>query len=274
MERKFSVIKENLKSAQSAENLAGAIKKGQIEELAQLLNSENLSWDVVADTYTNVFGLPLLSENFFWFCSLLCNGNIALSRQKKEDTKTETVSYLDNRYSHRAIELLNNSFNLHSETESDFNSVCESVYSGRSLYGVIPLLNSRDGLIISLYKLLQKYDLKISASAKILMDDGDTETEFVLVSKKASSRVFSDDLRLMLSITHNYDSTVAEFLNSTASHNVILRSVNTLPLEYTDERCESVMIFDISACNVDAFNCFLHYALPEASIVGIYSIVK
>jgi hypothetical protein len=275
MEHKISVIKDNLKTAEKAGILSHTIIQGQIEELAQLFKGEKLTKEIVSNIFQMVFPTPLLSESYLSFCSLICDKKDTESSHKKtERTKAEAVSYLDNNYSKKTIELLNEHFVFLEESESDFNSVCESVYSGRSHYGIIPLLNSRDGLIISLYKLLQKYDLKIVASAKVLMDDGNTETEFVLICRNLSSIILSEDLRLILSITHNYDNTVAELLKATASQNIKLKSINTLPLEYTDDRCESVIMFDISACNLDGLCCFLQAAFPEANIVGIYSIVK
>ncbi len=275
MENKFSVIKDNLKLADKAELLSDTITRGQLEELAHLFKGETLSFNVASDIFKRVFNSRFLSSEFLTFCKLLCKNNSIAAPASQSDTGSiATASFLDNDYSKKAIERFKTHLSISCEAEFDFNSVCEAVYSGRSNFAMIPLLNTRDGLIISLYRLLQKYDLRIIASTKILMNDGNTETEFVLVSRKLSYFPLTDDTRLMLSITHPYDNTITELLSATASQNITMRSVNTLPLEYTDERCESVIILDVSACPPDAIRCFLHSALPEASIVGIYSIVK
>ncbi len=277
MKNKFSIIKDNLKLARISLSLANTITEGQIDELVRLFDGEQMEHSVAADVFTRVFGSSLLSEDFFNFCIKLSEqGCLTSDIDKDKYVKAEAAvcSYLDNAYSREALEMFGKHINIYPDAENDFNSVCESVYSGRNKYAVIPLFNTRDGLMISLYKLLHKYDLKIVASTKVLMNDGNTETEFFLVSRHITNADFCDNIRLMLSVTHPYDNTSVKLMNAAGNSGIILCSVNTMPLEYTDERCESVLIFDISFCKTEAVCCFLHAAVPDANIIGIYPIVK
>lgn len=272
MNRDMHNIRKNVNVAKKSYNLSCDILNGQIEEFVSLFENAEANYENIATLYSELFDEPYLSKIFIRTCYSLSERNILLSKYFEIDSFPATVSYVDNSYSRKALEKFKSIVNVHSEAENDFVAVCESVYSKRSKYGVLPLLNTRDGLILSLYKILQKYDLKIIASTKVVMNDGETETEFFLISRDVF--ITSVCNRLILSTTHSYDSTLVELLYALKSVGVKLLSINTLPLEYTDERCENLLIIDLLSCRHEAICCFLSAALPDANIVGIYNYVK
>jgi len=274
MEDKIHIIKNNLKIAEVSESVGRNILKSQTEEFAYLIKGASLVEDEIAGIFQEVFNKPCLSGEFMSCCKLICEDISAVSGSTNSKSVENSAACVDNSYSYTAFQKFNSEFSLNADAEKDFNSVCEAVYSDRSRFAVLPLFNSRDGLMISLYKLLQRYDLKIVSSTNVLMNDGEMETEFFLLSHTLSDFENNNYTRLMLSVTHGYGNIISELLIAMSSCGISSLSINTLPLEYTDERCESLITFDISLCSIKAICMFLRYALPDANIIGIYSIVK
>ena len=274
MKDKIHIIKSNLKIAEASESVCRNILKSQTEEFSYLIKEASIGDDEASYIFQKVFNKPYLSGEFISCCKLICENDRVLSDFQNSELAENSAAYVDNTYSYTAFQKFNSELSLNADMEKDFNSVCEAVYSDRSRFAVLPLFNSRDGLMISLYKLLQRYDLKIVSSTNVLMNDGEMETEFFLLSHTLPNYENSNYTRLMLSVTHRYGNIISELLTAMSSCGINSLSINTLPLEYTDERCESLITFDISSCSIKAIRMFLRYALPDANIIGIYSIVK
>lgn len=64
----------------------------------------------------------------------------------------------------------------------NFNNVCENIISDKT-FGIVPIMNSNDGRLMSFYRLLDKYDLKISSTCDVENLNGDNITTFALVGK-------------------------------------------------------------------------------------------
>ncbi len=271
----FSVIKSNLKVAFNAIEFSNSVTLGQIEEVVSLLKDSSLSFNDVKDVFLDIFNRPLLSGEYLQFCFAMTGAVLIYGDHNSGTIPYGKVSYLHNDYSYAAFKKLCPFSDGKPDIETDFNSVLEAVHSGRCKYALVPLYNTRDGLITSLYRLVQKYELKIISSTRVLMSDGNTETEFFLVSSALHMSQGDSNKRLMLSVIHPWDRTVADLLSAMAFCKIGLCSFNSLPIEYTDERCDSVMIFDISEKSVVALECFLQTALPEtAATIGYYNYVK
>lgn len=272
MNNEFYKIKNNVKFVSESEHVLRSILNGQIEETAILHKQQNLEYRDAARIFMEIFDRPLLSREYILFCEFLDKKGCFGKFKKWNSFNVRTVSLIDNLYSKDAFQSFNKKFTLVPDYENSFASLCEAVYSNRSFYAILPLFNTLDGLITSVYRLIQKYELKIVASTKVSIGTGETETEFVLVTHHKSEFVSND--RFLVSITHNYGESIIDLMASLKPVNVFPCSINTLPLSYTDDRCESIITFDTSACGYDALCCFFETALPQSNIVGIYSIVK
>lgn len=273
MKNKLSVIRDNLLLASSSKKLADAIVASQREEIVIALGTGSVSFEEAAEIFSQTFDSPLLSAEFLSFCIELSNSGKLIGCDSFNFLNNGKISCMQNEYSDAALKLLGEKLRLEKEFESDFASVCEAVYSKRCDYALLPLYNTRDGLIVSLYKLVQRYDLHIFASVRVLMADGNTETEFFVVSDKP--QYYEKPIsRILLSVTHFSDDTVSHLLSAFSENGIIVKYINTLPIQYTDDKTESVMILDVSAVPVLSVKCFIEAALPYSTTVGVYSIVK
>ena len=273
MKHKCEVIKANLLEAKRQGLVSDAVYKGQVEELGRLVRDELLDFSQVIEFFRDVFDQPYLSREFMMYLSVIKN-YYSFEAFAVEDIfdQNNLISYLKNRYSTEALERFIDICGGEAEYEADFNSVCESVYSGRSVYAVVPLSNTTDGLHVSLYKLLLKYDLKIVAATSIIMADGVTESKFVLATK--SDTVLNNATNALISFTSEVDSFLPKLLEITTSVGIKVKLINTLPLEYTDDRYEIIIDFDLSSFDVDVFRAFIKFALPDCNIIGMYYTVK
>lgn len=272
MDKKSSIIKDNIKFVTKTDHIQNKLLKGIIEETALLYKDKIRKYSEAEHIFKEVFDMPLLSNEYILFCNILSKNGCFDSSNINYKLGVKTVSLMDNLYSKNAFQLFCKHYSLRADYENTFISMCEAVYSERSFYAILPLFNTVDGLITSVYKLIQRYELKIVASTKVIVGNGDTETEFVLVTHNKSSFDFGE--RLIISVTHNYGEDIIDLMTALSSVGICPHTINTLPLSYTDDRCESLITFDISSCDSDTLYCFFKTALPHANIVGIYSIVK
>ena len=273
MDNKISIIKRNIDIADRSSYLARSIVHGQAEELARLCSGKRLSEAQVGKIFCSAFSAPFLSEGFLKFCLYLAKfdsvENIQYSDLRKDNA---TVSYLKNNYSGEAYKRFSSFIAAEPEPVSDFNSVCESVYSGSSSYAIVPLFNTNDGLMVSLYRMIQRYELKAVLSSDVMMGDGTTETKFMLFSKRLHPR--SDFNRMLVSFTNDIDSSLPGLLHACAPFGIKFKFINTLPLEYTDDRREVILDIELGDFNKNAFSLFLKTALPDINIIGMYKTVK
>ncbi len=273
MDSKIPIIRRNLNIAASSADLASVISCGQAEELAGLYKGKILTESHVSKAFKAAFSSPLLSVEYLAFCKYL-TAYSAVETISFDDIYREgsTVSFLKNNYSSEAFEKFYPYTASKAVFETDFNSVCESAYSGNTNYAIVPLFNTNDGLMVSLYRMIARYELKAVLGADVMMGDGATETKFMLLSRR--SLVQKDFSRILVTFTHDTNNTLPGLLTVCANEGIKFRFINTLPLEYTDDRREIVLDMDVDRCNRDAFVLFLKTALPDINIIGMYTIVN
>lgn len=274
MDKLLLTLKSNVQLAVTAGKASEDILKGQIEELVFCLKDDLLTYRDALRYFSYVFNYPALSTEFYSFCEALSMSGLLKSAENTDLNLNRKISLLENSYSKAALKSFEYYFRSSSEveTETDFNSVCESAYSGRSTFALLPLYNTSDGLMISFYRLLLRYDLKVIAGNSVLMNDGISETKFFLVSHEKFDLTNVD--HIMLDVTLPYDGSIHKFLYIVSEFGVVVKSVNTLPLEYTDERSEHVVLLDVSNADINALRCFIHSALDDAAIIGAFPLVK
>lgn len=273
MDSKIPIIKRNLNIAASSENMARLIRLGQAEELAKLISGRSITPSQAAKYFRSAFKTPLLSDEYLAFCKCITEyGTVDEAGTLDLFNKNATVSYLKNNYSQTAFEKFRTVLSAEAVYETDFNSVCESVYLGNSDYAIVPLFNTNDGLMVSLYRMILRYELKAVLSADVMMNDGMTETKFMLFGKRENAKIsFS---RILLSFTDDTNITLPGLLAVCANVGVKLRFINTLPLEYTDDRREMVLDMELGDFDKKSFLLFIKTALPDINIIGMYKAVK
>ena len=132
--------------------------------------------------------------------------------------KSVSIAYwYSNIYAQEATDAFADLFDSCEKIQTDsFVSVCESI-SDESTLGVIPIANSSDGRLMSFYRLIDKYDLKISAIRSIENPNGDGFSRFALVGKKLYDLESSEHKNIEFSVVGNLISIVCvtEFVGGT-----------------------------------------------------------
>jgi prephenate dehydratase len=273
MDSKLPIIRRNLNIAASSISMARHIRFGQAEELARLHTGKTLTYSQIVKLYTGTFSDALLTEEYITFCKHLVKLGIAEKAEYADLVlRDAAVSYLKNNYCDAAFHKFSQMMGATAVYETDFNSVCESVYSGNSTYAIVPLFNTNDGLIVSLYRMILRYELKAVMSTDIMMSDDTTETKFMLLSR----RMYTDKeyTNILFSFTDDTNNTLPGLLTVCAQEGIKLRFINTLPLEYTDDRREIVIDMSLGKCDKQSVLLFLKTALPDINIIGMYKAVK
>ena len=106
-----------------------------------------------------------------------------------------------NIYAKEALEKFSKQFEHCEEIIAEsFTSVCEIIQDDTT-FGIIPIINSSDGRLIPFYRILDRFDLKISAVCRIDNPGNDGFTKFALVGKKLSDISSNSQKTIEFSVT-------------------------------------------------------------------------
>lgn len=190
-----------------------------------------------------------------------------------EAEEPNRVCYLHNFYADKAFsvfaEVLENPTVNYA---SDFVSVCEDVYYGRSKYCILPVESSVDGLLSGFRALVGKYELNYVLSCEIPTQDGESFTRFALLHRGTlpppdvpGDRIFEfsvsfDDGGAMLS----------DVLDAAEAYGLKLRHINLLPASYSGRSGMYDLAFLCGESRLAEFVVFLSLEVPQFEPLGIY----
>ena len=153
------------------------------EELMQSLPPSVRSFGLTRSTYERVLlcmelrkKLPIPSDawNEIFFPS---------GENPTEDDAANRISYQRNNYTDKAFQCFSEILGgARVSYVSDFSAVCESVYNGICEYGILPIESSEDGRLGNFSRLIDRFDLKISATCDVRIE-GDRITRFALLRR-------------------------------------------------------------------------------------------
>lgn len=205
-------------------------------------------------------------------------------------TPTETVSssllvrdrvskivYLQNMFSDRAYNIFAKA--MHGASASylpGFHEICEEVYYERCDYAIFPIYTSKEGQLISFRKMISKYDLQIVLECDIEAND-ETVMRFALVTKGMGDLSFMnpsyDKCRFMdVSIVPDDAPRIAEIFLSLDALGAKVMSVNSMPLEYLNDRYSFDIQLDIENASLKAILTFFEASHLRYDIAGIFDI--
>lgn len=155
----------------------------------------------------------------------------------------------------------------------DFAAVCEEVYYGRADMCILPLDSSRDAKLISFYRLIEKYELKIAMSCDVTSMDGGVNTRYALLRKNAAMPSEkpgnSGEMFFEFSFVPDERSGLADVLTIAERCGLSLYKVDALPLTYTDDEFS----FDVILRCPEAprvFALYMSLAVPQYELLGVY----
>lgn len=182
--------------------------------------------------------------------------------------KSVSIAYwYSNIYAQEATDAFADLFGSCEKIQTDsFVSVCESI-SDESTLGVIPIANSSDGRLMSFYRLIDKYDLKISAIRSVENPNGDGFSRFALVGKKLYDLESSEHKNIEFSVVGNLISIVCvtEFVGGT------VKEITSIPSPHKNNDCLNYITASISVNNLHLLWWFLYLFSEDVEFMGFYS---
>lgn len=246
----------------------------------RLSNTESPTADEAAHIFEEIHGGRMASPEFAALCKAFSDeygGKLIDWSEAEDDSGIPKIAYLQNTFSDRAYSRFSTRFEKVSASYfPGFREVCEEVYNGGCSYAILPISNSSDGFLPSFRRLISKYDLWIALAADIEMND-DSVMRFALLMKGLEGWFYSGITRDMnyLDLSIVLDSSeYGGFLSACDSLGAAVLMMNSLPLEYSDDRFVLTLQFDISDADTDALFFFLEGSHIRYDIVGIYDIIN
>ena len=155
---------------------------------------------------------------------------------------------------------------------ADFTAVCEEVYYGRADMCILPLDSSRDAKLISFYRLIGKYELRIVMSCDVPSGDG-VMTRYALLRKSAflpsEKQDKKGELFFEFSFVPDESSALCDVLTAAADCGLRLYKVDALPLTYTDSEFSYDVILRCPE-TPEVFALYMSLAVPQYELLGVY----
>jgi len=191
------------------------------------------------------------------------------------------IAYFRNVYADAAFRAFSEHLGTPTVTyTSDFNSVCEEVYYGRSDMCLLPLDNSRDSKLVSFYKLIEKYELFPIYSCDVATPDGSITTRYALLRRapalpERDQRDADHGCLLEFTLSPDEDVTLADVLYAAELCKLSLYKLDSLPSTYTDGAFTYDIVLSISGADaLDAFILFLSLFVPQYEMLGVYRHIR
>ena len=174
-------------------------------------------------------------------------------------------------YSNSAAKEAVNSFSKlfsscrYTEAES-FVAVCESIVDDNIL-GVLPVANSNDGRLMSFYRLLDKYDLKISAVHNVENANGDGFSRFALVGKKLYNIGSTENKNLEFTVCGKFSPIIytMEFVKGT------VKEITSIPSSHAENECINYITAMVNEKRLYLLWWYLYLFGGDVEFIGVYT---
>lgn len=156
---------------------------------------------------------------------------------------------------------------------SSFGAACEEVYNGQSEYCILPIENSSEGQLLSFYRLIERYELKILLSCDVLSGDANRTTRFALLGRSLLP-IFDPAKRecfFEISLPLGTHPETAEILLAAQLCGLSLRRISTLPSEEAEAPFSVFYSFAAPPGELNTFLLYLAMEAPQATHLGLYS---
>ena len=279
-EHRLRVLRENAEQLAEGIRRLSEIAEGQRAELSRLVRADG--GENAAAVYAAVFGDTLCTPEFGRFCREAVGGITEPRRLLRwlpdesaslEEAADARVAYQRNAFSDEAYTAFSARFGpLSAQYQSSFTTVCEEVYYGRSGSGILPLQNSEDGLLPSVFQLIAKYDLKIVCTCEVAVPERDATIRFALLRRTIyphAPEVGSVQVRVVLPD----EIPVGAFLAAAEGCGVGVERLTTMPLSYTEEMASLCLCFSVTRQTTAPLFLFLSSVLDSYDADGIFEAI-
>ena len=279
-EHVFRVLRRNAEQiAEPARRLA-QIAEGERAELARWVRTDN--GERAGEAYAAVFGGALCTPEFGRYC-LEAAGGITDPRLlmrwlpdaavAEEETSDTHVAYQRNAFSDGAFDAFCARLGaLSAQYQPSFNAVCEEIYYGRCGCGILPLQNSEDGLLPSVFRLIAKYDLKILFTCEVAVPERDATIRFALLRRTIYPRA-PERGSMQVRVVLPEKIPVGAFLAAAEGCGVTVERLTTMPLTYTEELASLCICFSVTKQTTAPLLLFLSSVLDSYDADGIFEAI-
>lgn len=281
-EKKKSIYVENLREFNNRLQITQEQKELTLSELASTYceaysNADNIL-SSLRETVTE-----LSASDEIVFLSELCKSQ--LNEQIKESLfigsfeptlagAHSKISYVKNRYNDLAFEHFSQSIpNAKPDYALSFAECCENVFDGRCEFCILPIMNSKDGRLMSFYSLLDRYDLKICGTVELDSEDAST-IKYAIISRackeqkgrlqKSKSFIFE------FSIINENTEFFSALFEAATKIGAKLTSIDSLPIEYASNIQKFFFSFSLPQQNSLAFRLFVALNHQSYTPIGLY----
>lgn len=280
MEDEIRIIKDNVSLLLGkSENITELMREMYREAALLAKSSRDISTvDDAVRIFERIHGKNLCDKSiceFARFCleltSVCANKFGAFPFVRADSRSFASIAYMQNSYSDAAFRKFASRFKKASAIYfPGFREVCEDVYYGRSTHAIVPVYSSRDGHLLSFRKLIAKHELKIACECSVEMSD-DTVMRFALLQK---GLILSENhTHLDLSVILPDHIKEGDFIASLEALSGRIVTVNSTPLEYSDEKYNVSLQIDISEMNTNALFLLLEGTQISYDLLGFYSVL-
>lgn len=282
-EEKQDIYAENLREFEKRLNIVRQQKKITIFELARLYCEQYSNTNDIFTSLKNI-SKELSANDEIIFLSELCRSELSnkikhiLFIGSSEPTSAgaySKISYVKNRYNDIAFEQFSRSVaNAKPNYATSFTECCENVFDGTCEFGILPIMNSKDGRLMSFYSLLDRYELKICETVDIESEDSSTILKHARISRacKEYKRRIQKNQKFIFEfsvISENTDF-FADLFNAAKQIGANLKYVDSLPVEYTSNMQKFFFSFSLPIQNTLAFRLFVALNHQTYTPIGIY----
>ena len=192
---------------------------------------------------------------------------LALNVPHQRTTAAHIAYWYSNAYAKEAFDRFGKLFESCDGIAVDsFNAVCERIEDDNT-FGVIPIINSGDGRLISFYRMLDKFDLKISAVCTIENHGNDGFTKFALVGK----RLGKIDLENKSSIEFCVSQRVSEYICIADLLNAELGEITSIPSLYSASEYTNYITITADRNSLSILWTYIYLFGGDVDLLGFYT---
>ena len=221
----------------------------------------------------------------FAFCEALCRSELKKEVQNAIFIGTDEpipagahskISFVKNRFNELAYEKLSKGITSPKpEYVSSFAESCESITDGTCEFCILPISNSTDGHMKSFYSMLDRYELKISASTDIEDDIGTVKYARIA---KACKPIDLKDKTAKYIFEFSVISSDGEFLAPLFTVADLAQatplSIDSIPVEYASHLKRFFFTFSLTPQNATPFRLYVALKFQNYTPIGIYKEIK
>lgn len=281
---KLVILTQNFAEFSKRVQTGNTQNKLTVSEIVNVLASNSQNLEQISSDFKKLT-LSASPNDDFAFCEALCKSNLKKEVQNAifigSDEPTPAgahskISFVKNRFNELAYEKLSKGItNPKPEYVSSFVESCENITDGTSEFCILPISNSTDGHMKSFYSMLDRYELKISASTDI--DDDIGTVKYARIARACKPIDLKDKNAKYLfefSVISSDGEFLAPLLTVANLAQAMPINIDSIPVEYASHLKRFFFTFSLTPQNATPFRLYVALKFQNYTPIGIYKEIK